>query len=232
MDFVFVDETGDPGSSVASGASAYFGLALLCVRRDTYEAIRRLLSQIHWLSGTVAAINLGPNPVRALLLLRGLRELVNKGFASASGLFIHKTDYGGRYLEWSDVDTPKSEWPYYLRNYLLRHLLEFHFQRVAEPSESIDLVLDRVMLTESQRQNTLRYLCSETPVPLKQPFSIPKIEHLTIADSDYVGGLEIAHLLAYVLREQAKGTIAQEVASLADFLRIEHFVGHKAGEQN
>lgn len=153
--------------------------------------------------------------------------MANNGFVFASGLFISKAYYGGRYLSWSDLDIPPSEWPYYLRNYLLRHILEFHFQRIGQSNEGIDLVLDRVMLTESQRRNTLSYLRSETLIPLKQPFSIPTIEYLTIADSEYVGGLEIAHVLAEVLREHAKGTIDAKMRALTDFMEIEYFVGTK-----
>jgi len=225
MNFVFVDETGEPGRR--AGGSAHFGMALLCVKDDDYESIRGLLSQIHWLSGTARVVEIGPDPFLPCMLLRGLRELANNRFLSASGLFISKADYGGRYLNWSDYNIPPSEWSYYLRNYLLRHLLEFHFEKTDQFSEPIDLVLDRLMLTEDQRQNTLGYLRSEAPIPLIRPFSIPEVRHLTIADSEYVGGLEITHVFADIVREHAKGTINRTVASLADFMPIQHFVGPK-----
>jgi len=231
MNFAFVDDTGDPGSEWSKGASACFGMALLSVKDKDYEAIRRLLSQVHWLSGTATSIGLGQGFIRALNLLRGLQELARNKIASASGLYIDKKDYGGRYMTWSDVDVPSTEWTYYLRNYLLRHLLEFHFTALNDLNEPIDLVVDRILLNENQRKNTFQYLNSETAIPLKKRFAIPPIEYLTIADSEYVGGLEIAHVLADVLKEFAKGTISKDARKLSDFMGIKHFVGHKKSLQ-
>jgi len=227
MRFVFVDDTGDPGSDLSGGASAHFGMALLSVKSADYEAIRRLLSQVHWLSGTATSLALGQHSIRALMLLRGLQELSNNCIVSASSLYIDKKHYGGRYLTWSDVDVPSSEWAYYLRNYLLRHLLEFHFSVPGITDEVIDLVLDRILLDGSKRENTLNYLNSKTAIPLREPFKIPPITYLTIADSEYVGGLETAHVLADVTRELAKGTISQSVTEVANFIRVKHFVGHE-----
>lgn len=229
MDFVFVDETGDPGSEMSKGASPHFGMALISVLDKNYEAVRRLLSQVHWLCGTAASICLGQHSIRALNLLRGLQELARNGVVLASGLYISKEDYGGRYTIWSDIDVPPSEWTYYLRNYLLRHLLEFHFGALDAPTEPVDLILDRVLLTESQRKNTIEYLNSETAVRLREPFRIPSVRFLTVADSEYVGGLEIAHVLAEILRELLKGTISDNLREVSNFMQVEHFVGHKKG---
>jgi len=229
--FVFVDETGDPGSDISKGASLYFGMASLSVQDRNYEALRLLLSQIHWLRGTATVIELRRTYNKSLELMRGLKELANHGVISASGLYINKEDYGGRYLKWSDVNVLPGEWTYYLRNYLLRHLLEFHFETVDTIGEPIDLVLDRVILTERQRENTHAYLNSRTKIPLREPFSTPPVEHLTICDSEYVGGLEIAHVLADTLRETIKGDITPEVKAVSDFVRIKHFVGHREKAQ-
>lgn len=231
MNFVFVDETGDPGSDISKGASLYFGMALLSVKDKDYKALRLLLSQIHWLRGTATSIELRKTYNKSLDLMRGLKELANHGVISASGLYINKEDYGGRYLKWSDVDVPPTEWTYYLRNYLLRHLLEFHFETVGTIDKPIDLVLDRVILTERQRENTYAYLSSRTKIPLRESFSIPPVEHLTICNSEYVGGLEIAHVLADILKETIKGDIASEAKAVSDFVRIKHFVGHKEKAQ-
>lgn len=231
MKFVFVDETGDPGSDISKGASLYFGMALLSVEDKDYEAVRLLLSQIHWLRGTATTIELRRTYNKALDLMRGLKELANHGVISASGLYINKEDYGGRYLKWSDVDVPSTEWTYYLRNYLLRHLLEFHFETVNAIDEPIDLVLDRVVLTEGQRGNTYDYLNSRTGIPLRESFSIPPVEYLTICDSEYVSGLEIAHVLAGILREAIKEESTPEVKVVSDFVRVKHFVGHKERTQ-
>ena len=229
MIFVFVDETGDPARRkiLSSGSTPYFGMVAISIIDKEYSALRLLLSQIHWLRGTATSIELRRTYNKSLDLMRGLRELANNGIILASGLFINKGDYGGRYLKWSDVDVPKREWRYYLRNYLLRHLLELHFSGNRSLVDTVDLVLDRVTLSESQRKETYDYLNSKTRQPLREPFAIPHIEYLTIGDSEYVGGLEIAHVLANILRGKIKGEITPEVTEVSDFVRIEHFVGHK-----
>ncbi len=93
MNFVFVDETGDPGTNIDKGSSIYFGMSLVCVRDEDYDAVNLLLSQIHWLCGTAKAITLGMKPVRALQLLRGLNELARNGLVSASGLGFFRTTH-------------------------------------------------------------------------------------------------------------------------------------------
>jgi hypothetical protein len=229
MIFVFVDETGELGkrSIFSLGSTPYFGMVAISIVDRHYKALRLLLSQIHWLRGTATSIELRRTYNKSLDLMRGLRELANKGIVLASGLFINKSDYGGRFLKWSDIDIPKSEWQHYLRNYLLRHLLELHFSNSGTPADTVDLVLDRVTLSESQRRNTYDYLNGKTRQPLREPFAIPPIEYLTIGDSEYVGGLEIAHVLADILRETIKGEITPEVKEVSDFIRIEHFIGHE-----
>jgi len=227
MNFVFVDETGDTGGELSQGSTPYFGMVAISIMDNDYKALRLLLSQIHWLRGTATSIELRRTYNKSLDLMRGLKELANHGVILASSLYINKEDYGGRYLKWSDVEVIPSEWPYYFRNYLLRHPLEFHFTNIDNLTDPIDLVLDRTLLTESQRRNTLEYLNSETAIPLREQFRIPPIKFLTIADSEYVGGLEIAHVLADILRETIKGDITPEVKAVSDFVRIKHFVEHK-----
>jgi hypothetical protein len=55
-DFVFIDETGDPGSS---GGSRHFGMALVHVQADSYEAVRRLLATIRWSMSLFTEIKAG-----------------------------------------------------------------------------------------------------------------------------------------------------------------------------
>ena len=232
MDYIFVDETGDPGT-LEGGGTPYFGMALLHVKGDRYRDVKRLLAQIHWLCGNAAPIYLrGDNPIRALNLLRGLKEYARNEIISASGLYIDKIDYGGRYLNWADSYVVKDEWPYYLRNYIVRHLLEFHFNNPNVSGEIIDLVIDRVTLNEERIKNTHDYLNSRIRRHADIPFKIPHIEFITMADDEYVGGLEIAHLFSDVLRELIKGTASGVIKELTDFMRFNHFMGGKKAVKN
>jgi len=233
MIYVFIDETGDPSNKIDLGSSKYFGMALLQVHSDNYSIIRKTLSYYRWLSGMFAEVKKLPQrPIVCLNLLRGIAPLAEQGLIEASGLYLDKTRYGGRYLTWSDIDIPPHEWRYYLRNYVLRHLLEHHFSQGHSFDDTVDLVLDRVELTEEQRINTLNYLNSSPPIPLRQPFAIPQIGYLTIADSEYVEALQIVHLLADLVRDYAKNTILPEQLELSQFLRVIEFLGHKKTDES
>ncbi len=227
MNFVFVDETGDPGKQ----GSEFFGVALLQVHSDNYKTIGNLLATYQLLSGMFAEVKELPQKyIVGLNLVRSIASFAEVGLIEASGLYIDKNRYGGRYLTWSDpeYDIPKKDWPYYLRNYLLRHLLEFHFAQNLASDDEVDLILDRILLTEEQRVNTLSYLNSHTPIPLRQPFTIPHVKHLTIADSKYIGSLQIVHLLAELMKSCAKSKVHEEQSVLIKkFFRIVTFIGHK-----
>lgn len=226
MYFLFVDETGDPGKE----GSDCFGFALMQIHSSCYESIRRLLFSYRLLSGMFPEIkNLPQKPIAHLNLLRGLNSLAQAGLVQISGLYINKNRYGGRYLHWIDDDNmiPDREWRYYLRNYLLRHLLEIHFSEKSSTDEDIDLVLDRVLLSEEQRNNTLAYLNSKIPRTLERVFAIPQIKFLTIADSKYVGALQLVHIIADLIKNCATGRITDEQKKLSMQFRMTEFIGHK-----
>jgi len=227
MIFIFVDETGEPGKRniFSPGSTSYFGLASISIADRDYEALRLLLAQIHWLRGTATTID-STNHIWAFNFLRGLKELEAIGLISASALYIDKKDYKGRYLTWSDYNIHKDEWRYYLRNYLLRHLLEYHFNS-SIPNESVELIIDRIPLTESQLENTRNYLNSQTLPKESVPFAIPYIQHLTLPASEYVGGLEVAHLLADVLKRRIQNNIPPLMEELSRFVRTKHFLGEE-----
>ena len=227
MIFVFVDETGDPGER----GSENYGMALLQVHSANYKEIGSLLAIYQLLSGMFAELrDLPQKYIVGLNILRGIASFAEAGLIRASGLYINKERYGGRFLTWSNPEyaIPREEWTYYLRNYLLRHLLEFHFAQNPALDDEVDLILDRILLTELQRANTISYLNSQPPIPLRQPFSTPRINHLTNADSKYVGSLQIAHLLASLVKSFAKNEVHEEQLVLTKkFFRIVEFMGHR-----
>ncbi|MGA7677399.1 MAG: DUF3800 domain-containing protein [Dehalococcoidia bacterium] len=224
MLFLFIDETGDPGAK----GSPHFGYGLLHVQHSNYRAIRHLLSQIRWLRGIFGDLSkLSSKSDKNTInnILQALSTLSEAGHIMASGLYIDKSTYGGRFLNWSELEIPQKEWPYYLRNYLLRHLLEYHFSLPNVDNDEIDLVTDRILLTDNQRRNTVNYLNSKTEIQLEKPFPIPPVKHLTIADSEYICGLEIAHVLADVVNKIAEGA-SPEYLNMVKFMSVQKFDGH------
>jgi len=229
MNYVFIDETGDPGKK----GTQCFGYGLLHIQDGNYFLIRRLLSEIRQLSGIwgdLSRITKKTNNQTLINILQGLASLSESNQIICSGLYINKSTYGGRYLEWSEPPIGENVMAYRLRNYLLRHLLEFHFSYEDVSKTETDIILDRVSLSERQRQETFNYLNSKTAIPLNQPFAIPEISYLTITGNEYICGLELAHVLADVVKKKAMNDLSDEYSELIGFIRIREFIGHKKEE--
>jgi len=218
-----VDETGDSGS--AKGASDFFGYSILQVSSNDYHILHLLISQVCWLCGNAKPMRFTERPYRILNLLRGLKELADNDIILASALYIQKSDYCGRYLDWADFNISPDKWSYYLRNYILRHALEFHFSTCDDLSAPIEIVADRFVVPEEHKQESQRYFNSQTPTPLKERFRIPPVSHLVLADSHYIHGIQVAHVLADMLKLKIKDNITAQLAELSSFMRTQHFIG-------
>jgi hypothetical protein len=220
-EFIFVDETGDTG---VAGGSVHFGMALLHVKASDYESVRKLLATIRWAFSLYSEIKLGTDKRPAQRLLEGLGVLSHEDLVRASGLCLVKEHYLGRYLSWCDLRVRRDEWSLYLRNYLLRHLLETHFAQ-ASADGPIEVILDKVSLSEPQRANLLAYLSDDATIPRSAAFNLPPIESITIADSRYVGGLQVAHVLAEVVKDVACDKLPNSASELVSFLSLSSFLG-------
>jgi hypothetical protein len=229
MNFIFVDETGDPGRK----GTQCFGYGLLHIQDDKYFLTRRLLCEIRQRSGIwgdLSGITKKAGNQILINILQGLASLSKNNQIVCSGLYINKSTYGGRYLEWSELPIGENVMAYRLKNYLLRHLLEFHFSYNDVPQIETDIILDRWELSEGQRQEMFNYLNGKTAITLAQPFSLPKISYLTIADNEYICGLELAHILADMVKRKAMNKLSDEYSKLIGFIRIREFIGHQKEE--
>ena len=94
-------------------------------------------------------------------------------------------------------DRPAS--PVRFRHYVLRRLLELHFQKCQLQSSQYDLVLDRVELTREENENLRRYLARNR--------NIPTPTHITHASSIYVEGLQVVHHIANGFKDVVSGSL-------------------------
>jgi len=221
--FVFVDETGDLG---LKGTQVY-GYGVLEVAASDYGKIRAILAEERWRFRLYRDFELKPAARPVTNVLMQLQELAECGKVFASGLYINKARYGGSYLTWSDIRRAKrSQWVHRLRNYLLRHALEFHYSSRRIDESTIDLVLDRIAISRDQQRNLEDYIMSRKAIQLREPFRLPNIDYVTISDSSYTGGLQLAHLIAELLKKCASDSLEPELRELVGFIRIVEFLGH------
>lgn len=103
----------------------------------------------------------------------------------ASVVYADKLRYTGPFLK---PEGRRKVNPLRFRNYILRLLLEHHFQTYPLQSRHYDLVLDRVDLTRAQAEDLWDYLYGN--------LAIPNPAHFTHAFSIYVEALQVVHHIA------------------------------------
>jgi len=228
--FVFVDDTGDP--SPAKGCSELFGFGILEVPVNKYAMIRQILAEERWRHRLYRDFEIAPTSQPCRNVLTQLAELAQAGLVCMSGFYLNKDQYAGRYLTWCDIGSaPRWQWPHRLRAYVLRKALEFHYDGRPIDDRSIDLVLDRIALSHRQRQNLEDYLTSQKGIVLNEPFHLPKIDYITISDSSYTGGLQLAHIMTDIVKRCAAGTLPADVPLLLQCFRVVEFTGHVESQE-
>ena len=190
-DYIFVDESGDPGFTTdqMTGqllSSEYYTAAALHVCDDAFRDINKHVADFRYYSGLFKELKIPPTQPEFARLLGPIRTLAQGGKNIwASAIYVDKQNYNGSYLK-QGGKRPQN--PVKFRNYMLRCLLEHHFQSCPLQSKQYDLVLDRVELTKEEAENLQWYLAGN--------YNITTPTHITHAASIYVEGLQIVHHIA------------------------------------
>ena len=199
-DFIFVDESGDAGYSIDpdSGkllSTPYYVAAALHICDDAFVDINKHVAAFRYLSGLTKELKLPPERDEYTRLLEPIRMMSEGGKnVWASVIYVDKHKYTGRYLK------PGGERPQdsvRFRNYMIRCLLEHHFESYSLQSKQYDLVLDRIDMTRRQVENLQLYLAGN--------YNIQTPTHITHASSIYVEGLQLVHHIANGYKDVVKG---------------------------
>ena len=190
-DYIFVDESGDPGYSVdqQTGAllsSPSFAMAALHVTDDSYEHIIRHVSAFRYLRRMARELKIPSEKPDFSRLMRPVQELADDDTTVfASVIYLKKEDYGGPYLH---PNGPRGQNARRFWNFALRRLLEWHFDANPLVSDRYDLVLDRIEMSRSQQAEIEGYLSRNLRIPA--PINV------TLASSLYVEALQVVHHIA------------------------------------
>ena len=199
-DYIFVDESGDPAFTrePASGrllSSSFYIAAALHLCDDAFRDINKHVAAFRYYSGLNKEMKIPPSREEFTKLLDPIRALSEGGKNIwASVAYVDKWEYTGSYLKPGGARPAD---PVRFRNYMLRRLLEHHFQRYELQSNQYDLVLDRIELTREETENLRKYLAGNA--------NIPTPTHITHAASIYVEGLQIVHHIANGYRSVVNG---------------------------
>ena len=199
-DYIFVDESGDPGFNLESGtgrlqSSNFYTAAALHLCDDAFRDLNRHIAAFRFYTGLSRELKIPSDKEHFSRLLSPIKALADGGKNIwASAIYVDKLKYTGSYLK-PGGRRPAN--PLRFRNYMLRRLLEFHFRWHPLRSKQYDLVLDRVELTREDAENLGRYIGGNVYIPTPT--------HVTHAASIYVEGLQVVHHIANAYKDVVAG---------------------------
>lgn len=202
-EFLFVDESGDPG---VSGTDFYVLVGIhiseevlnqirphLVAFRYHHEVAKEFKSQ-RW------AKEFRPNTRK---LLDPFAELTDAGLIVTTGIWLDKVTYrtgGGPYLSGPGQTSE-------FRHYQLRRLLEIHRSRRAW-SDDLDVVIDRWNFDLEAHRNLQEYLRNNYRLR-------PRIAAITLVDSAYSDPIQVVDVYAALVKRVILNLATEEEAALA-----------------
>jgi hypothetical protein len=189
--YVFIDESGDSGD-IARNRSNSFYYAELALQADS-QNIHRLCEHItnwRYVRGRFKEFESLPSGSDLSRFLIPVIQMQMDGLIKCSGVYLDKNTYGGRYLR---MQPGREINAIYFRNYVHRKLLEFHFSLYPVEQKSIELIFDRYEMSKESISNLEHYLDAN--------WNIPKIKHITHADSVYCEALQLTSQLVNSLKD-------------------------------
>ena len=167
-DYLFVDESGDPGYAIdpISGellSTPYYTAAVLHVVDDAFRDINRHIAGFRFYSGLNKELKIPPNGkgFHPLMEPIGVLAGMNVGIY-ASAVYLDKHHYSHSYLK---PGGERAQDPVRFRNVVLRRLLEHHFSTYSLQSNRYDLVLDRIDATKYDLEDLEEYLAGNRNIP-------------------------------------------------------------------
>ena len=199
-DYIFVDESGDPAFKVdpisrQPLSSNFYTAAALHLCDDSFRYLNKHMAAFRYYSGLNRELKIPSEKEEYTRLLDPIRAFSEAGGNIwASVVYVDKLRYNGSYLK-PGGKRPAN--PVRFRNYILRRLLEHHFQKYSLQSSQYDLVLDRIDLSREESENLRQYISGNR--------SIPTPTHITHASSIYVEGLQVVHHIANGYKDVVTG---------------------------
>ena len=200
-DYLFVDESGDPGYAIDpdSGkllSTPYYTAAVLHIVDDAFRYVNMHMSAFRFYSRLMNELKIPAGREQFTTLMEPIGALAENGAGIfASAVYLDKRRYTGRYLRPDDEERQQDAVRF--RNFVLRRLLEHHFRIYSLQSNRYDLVLDRVDMTEEERGGLENYLAGN--------LIIPRPNYITHASSIYVESLQIVHHIANGFKNAVTG---------------------------
>jgi hypothetical protein len=188
-DFLFIDESGDPGSF-----SPYYILGLLHVTDISLKELNIHLGALRYFGSVKRELKSSRvTKDQREQLLRIIGHCNQSTFVRASSIYVPKNEYQGVYL----TDKPdQGADANRFQNFMMRRLLEHHFSISKPQSNEVEIIVDR-FFTSEEGENRMRHYLRDNKRGL-----LPAFLHITQADSRYVELLQLADWIAGIVKER------------------------------
>ena len=205
-EFIFIDESGDPGFK---GGSKRYALGALHMDEPNLEMVRLHVAAFRYhgevkkeFKDTSWADKLSPT---ALRLLHCMEDLTASGAVIATVTWLDKATYRSNKGPYRDKGKSHQ-----FRHFQLRLLLERHRSRRAWGTK-VDLVLDRWGQSMDLKRNLEDYV--------KDNFNLrPEIENVTFVDSMYCDPVQIIDIYLRLVHRVVDGAATPEEEKLTGAL--------------
>jgi len=208
-EYLFIDESGDPGNGEGDSSSYYAELSLHISNEGFPNFIRHAINW-RYIRGLVGEMKRPPRGPDMERFLRPFSELQRSGIIRCSSVYLIKDEYTGPYLKPS---SPRGENPILFRNFIHRQLLEHHFSLYPPATNNIELVFDRFEMSHEAIKNLEDYL--------RGNIRLPNFKHITHADSLYTEALQVASQLVNLVKDIPLGKAGLEQKALLSFISLQ-----------
>lgn len=209
-DYVFIDESGDPGKPSEQDSTNYYMVHALHLTDLSMRGMFEHLNRLRYFQGKNKEIkNIYNDPTIRKILIDIFNWADDEDDVFATSVYIDKDSYEGPYLHES---SPRGCNPRYFRSFMIRRALERHFYTNEKRSSELEIVIDRFISSREREDDLISYL--------KENLNLPNILHVVQVDSRYSDPIQLVDVLGGLVQAKyIKGWDDLESNSL-DFVEL------------
>lgn len=206
-DFLFIDESGDPG--YLPGSSKYFAVGCLHLTDIGLEELQKHFCAFGYFQTKFREIKSSKlSGFQKDQIADMLKWLQCKDQVAMSVVFVDKDRYTGPYLR-PVKNFPAN--PVYFRNFLNRQLFEKHFANNPLITNESAIIFDHTV-SETEETNLKSYL--------RGNLLLPRLDTIVQCDSRYVPSLQFADVMIHIVKETHFGDPGSVDGRLLEYMNI------------
>jgi hypothetical protein len=204
--FIFIDESGDPGNVLESGASSpYYSELAFQIKKENFNVLMEHIIGWQYMHGRFYEEKTLPSNAKHFKrYIDPFIHLCDTNDLGCSCVYLIKANYKGPYFHAEKHDVTK------FRNFVHRQLLEFHFECFPSDGQSIELIFDRY--NKNDKDNLETYLTSN--------YRLPTFEHISHIDSKISSAMQVTSQFVSATKDIILGKVHEDKKELLSFIKL------------